>query len=221
MNIYISGQIAELKDKLNAYVTLLSYRFSNLCVKAELGALMPVTVITEEGHNLEDVAKIAIPQEDQFEIYPNLNHYTQQIIDGIFEVHPEFKLEMKQDEGNNDPKAKHLLYTMPDVDDNRRKLLKETANIFHKECLANIEATYAHFADMFADIYDRMSNEEVQELKEVLSHIRNEYKEKVEKQYMDKIDEIDEAYDRYSDMKEDIESSSIDFSRNIRLNFEE
>lgn len=221
MNIYISGQIAELKDKLNAYSALLSFRFSNLCVKAELGALLPVTVLTEEEHNLEDVAKIAIPQEDQFEIYPKLNHYTQQIIDGIMEVHPEFKLEMKQDEGSKDPKAKHLLYTMPDVDDNRRKLLTETAGVFHKECLANIDATYTHYADMFAGVYEKMSDEEVQELKEVLSHIRNEYKEKVEKQYMDKIDEIDEAYDRYSDMKEDIESSSIDFSRNIRLNFEE
>jgi hypothetical protein len=38
---------------------------------------------------------------------------------------------------------------------------------------------------------------------------------------MDKIDEIDEAYDRYLDKKEVIESSSLDFSKNMRLNFEE
>jgi hypothetical protein len=220
MNIYISGQIAELKDKLNAYVTMLSYRFSNLCVKAELGALMPVTVITEEEHNLEDVAKIAIPEENQFEIYPNLNHYTQQIIDGIFEVHPEFKLEMKQDEGSNAPQATHLLYTMPEVDKDRRKLLTDMADVCHKECLANIEETCVHYADLFADVYDRMNLEEVQELKDVLSYIRNDYKKKADDKYMDKIDEIDEAYDRFVDEKEARDAETFDYRKSMRLDYD-
>lgn len=220
MNIYISGQIAELKDKLNAYVTLLSYRFSNLCVKAELGALMPVTVITEEGHNLEDVAKIAIPQENQFEIYPNLNHYTQQIIDGIFEVHPEFKLEMKQDEGSNDPQAKHLLYTMPEVDKDRRKLLTDTAGVFHKECLANIEETCLHYAGLFAEVQDRFSPQDYQEMKDVLSYTRDEYKKKVDDAYLDKIDEIDEAYDHYMDEKESKDAEEFDYRKGMRLGYD-
>lgn len=221
MNIYISGQIGELKDKLNAYSVLLNYRFSNLCVKAELGALMPVTVITEEEHNLEDVAKIAIPQENQFEIFPIHNQYTQRIADGILAVHPEFKLDMKQDEGSSNPQDKHLLYTMPDVDEDRRKLLSDTADVFYKECLANIESACADYEEIFAGVYDKISPEEIQEVKEALSDTCNEYKEKVDKQYMDKIDEIDEAYDRYLDKKEVIESSSLDFSKNMRLNFEE
>ena len=43
MNIYITAAVKELKEKLNAYLSLLSYRYANLCVKAELGALLPVT----------------------------------------------------------------------------------------------------------------------------------------------------------------------------------
>ena len=36
MNIYITAAVKELKEKLNAYLSLLSYRYANLCVKAEL-----------------------------------------------------------------------------------------------------------------------------------------------------------------------------------------
>ena len=69
MNLYISAAIKELQEKLNAYLALLNYRYSNLCVKAELGALMPVTVAAEKEYNIEDVAKVATPDEYHFEIY--------------------------------------------------------------------------------------------------------------------------------------------------------
>ena len=43
MNLYITAAVKELKEKLNAYLSLLTYRYANLCVKAELGALLPVS----------------------------------------------------------------------------------------------------------------------------------------------------------------------------------
>lgn len=96
MNIYVTSAIAGLKEKLNGYVALLNYRYTNLCVKAELGALLPVTVIADKEYNLEDVAVVFTPTEYQFDIHPKLRDYLQPIIDGIFDVHPEFKLEIQQ-----------------------------------------------------------------------------------------------------------------------------
>ena len=69
MNLYVTAAVKELKEKLNAYLSLLSYRYANLCVKAELGALLPVTVVAEREYNLEDVAKVATPDDFRFEIY--------------------------------------------------------------------------------------------------------------------------------------------------------
>ena len=79
MNLYITSAVKELKEKLNAYLSLLSYRYSNLCVKAELGALMPVTVEAERSYNLEDVAKVATPDDFHFEVYPDLPDHLQPI----------------------------------------------------------------------------------------------------------------------------------------------
>ena len=40
MNNYVITEIDDAQKKMSAYVTLLSYRYMNLCVKAELGALL-------------------------------------------------------------------------------------------------------------------------------------------------------------------------------------
>ena len=123
MNVYVSSAIAELKEKLNAHVALMNYRYINLCVKAELGSLLPVTVsAVGKELNIEDVAQIATPNEYQLDVYPKLNDYQQGIIEGIFDVHPEFKLEILQIESSDDKRDKHLLYTMPDVDKERYDL---------------------------------------------------------------------------------------------------
>ena len=134
MNIYITAAVKELKEKLNAYLSLLSYRYANLCVKAELGALLPVTVMAERDYNLEDVAKVATPDDFRFEIYPNVPDHLQAIIAAILEVHPEFKMELvREDYGNHN---QHIVYTMPEVDKDRRKLLNDTAKVFYEECKA-------------------------------------------------------------------------------------
>ena len=86
MNIYITAAVKELKEKLNAYLSLLSYRYANLCVKAELGALLPVTVAAERDYNLEDVAKLTTPDDFHFEIYPNVPDHLQYIIEGILDA---------------------------------------------------------------------------------------------------------------------------------------
>jgi len=142
MNIYVTSAINGLKEKLTGYVTLLKYRYSNLCVKAELGSLLPATVTADKEYNLEDVAQIYMLNDYQMDIYPKLRDYLQPVIDGIFDVHPEFKLEIKQIENSNDPRDKHLLYTMPAVDKERHDLLANLTKVFYEEATWRLTSSW-------------------------------------------------------------------------------
>lgn len=197
MNIYVTSAINGLKEKLNGYVVLLKYRYTNLCVKAELGSLLPATVIADKEYNLEDVAQVAIPNDYQLAIYPKLRDYLQSIIDGIFDVHPEFKLEIKQIEKSDDPRDKHLLYTMPEVDKERHDLLVNLTKVFYEECNAEIDKQLAMHTAGLPELTGKMSVEDIEEIKDELSSINEEFHDKTKELKQGKIIEIEEAYQRY------------------------
>ena len=195
MNIYITAAVKELKEKLNAYLSLLSYRYANLCVKAELGALLPVTVMAERDYNLEDVAKVATPDDFRFEIYPNVPDHLQAIIAAILEVHPEFKMELVwEDYGNHN---QHIVYTMPEVDKDRRKLLNDTAKVFYEECKAEIDAACAVYMTELPELEGRLSVEDFTEVTRVLKRTREETLQTCDELYQKKLGEIDEAHQHY------------------------
>jgi len=198
MNIYVTSAINGLKDKLAGYVALLKYRYTNLCVKAELGSLLPVTVTAEKEYNLEDVAQIATPNDYQLDIYPKLRDYLQPVIDGIFDVHPEFKLEIKQIEKSDDPRDKHLLYTMPAVDKERHDLLVNLTKVFYEECNAEIDKQLALHTAGLPELTGKMSVEDIEEIKDELSNINEEFHDKTKELKQGKLIEIEEAYQRYS-----------------------
>ena len=195
MNLYITAAVKELKEKLNAYLSLLTYRYANLCVKAELGALLPVTVMAERDYNLEDVAKVATPDDFRFEIYPNVPDHLQAIIAAILEVHPEFKMELvREDYGNHN---QHIVYTMPEVDKDRRKLLNDTAKVFYEECKAEIDAACAVYMTELPELEGRLSVEDFTEVTRVLKRTREETLQTCDELYQKKLGEIDEAHQHY------------------------
>ena len=219
MNIYVTSAIAGLKEKLNAYVALMNYRYVNLCVKAELGSLLPVTVMTAgKENNIEDVAQIATPNEYQLDVYPKLNDYQQAIIEGIFDVHPEFKLEIQKVEYSDDQKDKHLLYTMPDVDKERYDLLNNTAKVFFDECKVDIDKECALHTASLSELADKLTPEEIDEIKEILEHTRDESLDKAQELYQAKLGQIEEAYMRYQEGGHGFgDNQQMDFSKGMRL----
>ena len=195
MNIYITAAVKELKEKLNAYLSLLSYRYANLCVKAELGALLPVTVAAERDYNLEDVAKLTTPDDFHFEIYPNVPDHLHYIIEGILDVHPEFKMELvREDYGNHN---QHIVYTMPEVNKDRRKLLNDTAKLFYEECDAEIEKECAIYMAELPLLADKLSVGDLADVTKMLKRSREESLETSQEIYQKKLAEIDEAYQHY------------------------
>ena len=217
MNLYISAAIKELQEKLNAYLALLNYRYSNLCVKAELGALMPVTVAAEKEYNIEDVAKVATPDEYHFEIYPNHQDYQKPIVEAVFDVHPEFKMEVEKDPG--DSGTTHIVYTMPEVDKNRRDLLNSTAKVFYEECNVDIEKECGKYISSMSGLDGHLSPEEFREISMVLKHTREDYREKSKDLHEKKLAEIEEAYQQYlSKQEEAVVDEQIDFTKGFRMN---
>ena len=217
MNMYITAAIKDLQDRLNAHLTLLTYRYSNLCVKAELGSLMPVTVAADKEYNIEDVAKVATPDEYRLEVYPNHEDYQKPIIEAIFDVHPEFKMEVVDDPG--DTGTTHIVYTMPDVNKDRRGLLKNTAKVFYEECNIEIEKECGKYITSLSDLDGRLPMEEVSEISMVLKHIREDYREKSNDLYQQKLAEIEEGYQQYLSKEEKtVTNEQIDFKKGFRMN---
>ncbi len=200
MNNYISFEIIDLAKKLKGYNMLFNYRMSNLCVKAEPTALMPVTVfVAGTEYNLEEVANIMRPDDFSFDVYPKNPNNLQDIITGIFDVHPEFKMELKTEkakkEGGED--THHAFYTMPPVDKNRRKLLNETTKTFHKECMVNLDLTYAELQTRLVEPYSKMSPLEINEARKGFKKAYDDARDECDKMLQLKLNEIEEGYQRY------------------------
>ena len=96
MNTLLIKHINDAQQKMSAYLTLLDLRYRNLCVKADPIALLPVTIDSgDKDLNIEDVANVSVPNEYQLAVFPNEFSYMKDLIRGIFDAHPEFRLEIK------------------------------------------------------------------------------------------------------------------------------
>ena len=200
MNNYITFELNDLAKKLKGYNMLFNYRMTNLCVKAEPTALMPVTVtLVGTDYNLEEVANIMRPDDFTFDVYPKNQNNLQEVISGIFDTHPELKMELKTDkaemEGGED--KQHVIYTMPPVDKNRRKLLNETAKAFHKECKLNLDVTYAELQTRLVEPYATMSPLDIDEANKEFKKVFDDAKDECDKLLELKLNEIEEGYQRY------------------------
>ena len=200
MNNYISFETIDLAKKLKGYNMLFNYRMSNLCVKAEPTALMPVTVfVAGTEYNLEDVANILRPDDFSFDVYPKNQNNLQDIITGVLDAHPEFKMEIKTDKAEMEGGAdtQHIFYTMPPVDKDRRKLLNETTKTFHKECMVNLDVTYADLQARLVEPFAKMSPLDIDEARKGFKKVYDKAREECDKMLQLKLNEIEEGYQRY------------------------
>lgn len=222
MNNYVITEIDSAQKKMSAYVSLLSYRYMNLCVKAELGALMPVNVyLGDQVYNIEDVANVYSPDEFQFSVYPKNENNQQDIIQGIYEAHPEFKMELKTSGGGS-----YILYTMPEVDENRHDFLQNAIKGLHEECGARLEAIRVEFKESLLENLTKVgvSKDETDEALQALDELHERTQTMADQQLEQKQTEIDEAYQRYQEEKENQklgEANNFDYSQGMRLGQDE
>ena len=219
MNNYIALELTEFQKKMNGYLSMFNYRLANYCVKADPTAMLPVTVVLAgTEYNFEEVAYAIKPDDYSFDVYPKNQNNLQDIIDGVFDMHPEFKMEIKSEKNANDEEIRHIIYTMPVVNKDRRDLLNETSKTFHKECLAKLDVCYAKQQGKTVEAFSQMQAIEVEEAKTGFKNVYDDAKEQADKLLEAKLSEIEEGYQRYLSNKEDVETEGkMDFSKGMRL----
>ncbi len=208
----IALTLGEASSKMSGHVALLNYRYLNLCVKAEAASLLIVTV-EYDGHNLdiEQVADVASPREDQLQVYPKSPDLLVPISKAIATVHPEFKQEVIKEENNNgssssdneEEEDKSILLTMPEVDKNRRDALMEGVKLLYDETTAELTAIYETYTQKaIIQLMDGKA-EEIDECKKALDDLKKEHFDLADNYRKNKEKEIEDAYKHYMEQKEE------------------
>ena len=188
----------EAKGKMNGYVALLTFRYSNLCVKADAISLLPVNVtIDGEDTNIENVADVAIPKNTVLAVIPKDTAHLNAIGNGILNAHPEFVMEVVQNKKSNDEEDKYLTFTMPEVDEVRHAELSDGVESLYKQCKTRLDNVYHHYGEMIDENMEESSAKEKEEVSNQLKDLYDYYNRLCEQMTETKKKEIESAYQAY------------------------
>ena len=195
MNSFIESEINDTEKRMTGFRYLLTFRYMNLCVKADANSLLPVTVVADgEEKNIEDVGEVMITDDYHIAIIPTKANYLKAIQEGVADAHPEFKtkvLRMEEDEDST-----FLLYEMPPVNKERRDFLDEAVKSLHDECKVRLEEIRAEELAGFAQLYVA-EPEELKDDTDALDDCYNRHVDSINEMLEGKRKEIEEAYERY------------------------
>lgn len=196
---------SEYAKVLDGYTGLLTVRSFNLLVKAHPVALIPVTVdALGSESNLEDVADVAIPDDDHFEIYPKNEEFLKDIGKGIFDVHPELKQETATyvQQADNDRIERHYLrLEVPSVDKNRRDILLQGVDLCHEDVKAQYEETRVKYTTKLTETLLAMPEVDGDAVRKRFAETLKNHQEIARQTIEDKKQEIEDAYKRYCDKR--------------------
>ena len=196
MDLFFKTKLNSAEKKMGSYMTLLHFRYQNLCVKAEPAALIPVDVhVFDETMNIEEVAEVAVTDDYHLAIIPNTNDYLQPILQAVTFAHPEFKLSMKKTEVADEDRE-YLEYEMPEVDKNRRDFLNEAVKSLHDEAQMKIDQVYTEEKASCAQLLSK-NPQDLDEVNLELERMHDDTLSTIHGLRDDKLEEIEDGYERY------------------------
>ena len=201
MRITIETLIHEMESRLGGYVTLLVYRYANLCVKAQPLSLLSAQIIDEEmgEMKLEQVAGVMLLDEYHLKLVPFDPRFNFPLCKAIKLEHPEFKQDLVKPE-NGEEDERILILTMPEVNKDRRDVLIDSVNVLFDGCKAKMDKTSADYRlKLEKKILTLPTEDERTEAKDALDSSIKNHQGIVDKVKEDKVKEIEEAYQRYLD----------------------
>ena len=200
-------------DDLSGHCARFSYRLMNLCVKAEEVSLLPVEVLIDgDLQRIEECSKIAKKDEYTFMVVPNFEEDLTAVAQGVFLEHPEFiqKVESMTVDGVDEEgkpvssDMPYLLLTMPAVDDDRYKVLKDSAKALYEECKAAMELATAGADVKLPPLMVGESEEDIKRFNKMRDQLEAEWNGHREKVYQEKLQEIEDAHNLW--MADNVES---------------
>jgi ribosome recycling factor len=210
----IASDMNQLQEKLQNSTAIMYFSYKNLCVKAEEASLLPITVEIEgEGKKLEDVATIMQKDEYRFAIVPNYDDEMVALAEGVAKMHPEFKqsretISVDPEDGSGPRDVEYLLVTMPDVDKERRDLLKEYVDTLYDECKAKIEKAVAEAEIQLALHSEGEKPEYMDDVRKAMKENREQWQDHCKKMHEEKLKEIEDGYQRWLAGKEEKQKAS-------------
>ena len=196
MEFYFKIQLNATEKKMASYMTLLNFRYINLCVKAEAASLIPVNVnIFDEDKDIEEVAEVAIQDDYHLAVFPKNDEYIRYITQGVINVHPEFKLSMKTMKVGAEERQ-YLEYEMPEVDKNRYDFLNEAVKSLYDEAKLKIDQVYTEEQGAYVQVLSQKP-EELDEVNKELDRMHDETLRNILGSRDDKLQEIEDGYLRY------------------------
>ena len=164
---------------------------------------MSFTVTDNEGdeNNLEDVASACLANDYQFEIYPNDPKMVFAICKGIKEAHPEFKIDTRTEESDEESEENQVVIvcTMPEVNKDRHDLLIEGVDTLYDQCKAKLDANHATYKTRLTAKLVGSSEDDIQEAEDELEKVYKTHDDICLEYKEEKVKEIEEAYQRYLD----------------------
>jgi hypothetical protein len=88
----------------------------------------------------------------------------------------------------------YLLLTMPKVDDDRYKVLKDSAKVLYEECKAAMEQSTASADVTITPLLVDESEDEVEKFKKMRDKLETDWNEHRENIYQEKLQEIEDAH---------------------------
>ena len=206
-----------MEKKLGGYQYLLTFRYANLCIKADLMSLLPVTVaVGAAGMNIEELADVVTLDDYHLAVIPKSDDTLRDIQQGVAEVHPEFLVSLEQVEEEDETVSRFLVYGMPDVDKKRRDLLVETAKSLHDECKLRMDAILLGEKLSFVELLST----EPESLKEVADALNEKYREyvgNIDELLEKKLADIEEAFEHYQQQHPDESVGDYDVTVEMML----
>lgn len=213
MRITVYKLLQEAQQKMNGYAVYMNYQFMHFGVKAEPAALLSVEVeVGGERMNLEDVADVTIPQDDQFALIPKEQDFLFDICKAVAQAHPDYKIGQKsineeEEDSLDGEEDRYVLCTMPEVNDDRHDVGMNYVKAIYEEMTAKIDTTHAAYG---AEIIKQLASakpEEIDEAKEEFQKIYDQMKDICKSYREEKEKQIEEAYQDYLKKKAEAEQA--------------
>ena len=199
MKIAIETLIHEMEGKLGGYVTLLMYRYANLCIKAQPLALLSAEIEDEElgTMKIEDVAGLTIPDEFHMKLIPFDKRFIFPLCKALKKEHPEFKQDLIKPDDAEDEEERVLILTMPVVNDDRHDELIDAVDVLYDGCKAQVDKTVATYKIKLEPKIIPLVQDERDEAQAAFDNSVKLHTDGVEQLKADKLAEIEEAYQHY------------------------
>jgi hypothetical protein len=122
----------------------------------------------------------------------------------ILDVHPEFRQELETLKVEGQEKELKFIYLfMPEVNDDRKKVLLDGVDTFHKANKAQMEEARTKYNARVQKALYKAPKEDVEEAENRMDELFDQYTKRVDKAIEDKKNEIEEAHQLWQGKKEE------------------